>query len=112
MVREIALLARAGRPGLDVRPVFLGAGAADLTPVLGPVGGAAEATPDDAGSRLPEPADGAEEEAVDGRAAPVPAPVAEGVRNAVVVPLLGIGPHPEAEARASGRPWRPPRGAS
>lgn len=94
VVREIALLARAGRPGLDVRPVFLGAGATDLTPVLGPVGGTAEAKPDDAEADV-EPADGAEEP-VDGE--PLPEPVAEGVRNAVVVPLL-IGPHPEAEAR-------------
>lgn len=81
IVREVALLARAGRPGLDIRPALLGEGATDLVPVLGPDPNAA-----------PEPGD-ADAESGD-EAAPVP-PVA---LPAVVVPLL-IGPHPQVEAR-------------
>lgn len=107
VVREIALLARAGRPGLDIRPALLGEGATDLTPVLGPVDAPA-AQDDPAEDPHPDAA-----EAPDAEHAQPPAdeageePVPQ-AGPAVVVPLM-IGPHPEIEARvratveASGR---------
>ncbi len=119
VVREVALLARAGRPGLDIRPALLGEGATDLTPVLGPAPGSVAAGSDgsdpDAVVGAPEAGE-APEAAEDGQAgyetADVAAKAAEDAQAAagpaVVVPLL-IGPHPEIEARvretveASGR---------
>ncbi|MCF2533466.1 sirohydrochlorin chelatase [Yinghuangia soli] len=107
LVREVALLARADRPGLDIRPALLGDGASDLTPVLGPVGGAAAAAGEDVPEDGGEGAEDAEPEAAPAAEA-VPEAVPEGP-TPVVVPLL-IGPHPGVEARvratveAAGRP--------
>ncbi|MGW0657588.1 sirohydrochlorin chelatase [Streptodolium elevatio] len=127
VVREVALLARAGRPGLDIRPALLGEGATDLTPVLGPVAGpaapesadaftadsadgfTAEFTDEPGGfdvdapeaGRTPETADEVREaaqEAAQEAADRVAADVPASAGPAVVVPLL-IGPHPEIEAR-------------
>ncbi len=96
VVREVALLARAGRPGLDIRPTLLGEGATDLSLVLGPgVSGLASA-----------PAPRAEDDAADGDGATeassaeaeVAAKEAADAPPPVVVPLL-IGPHPGVAAR-------------
>ncbi|WTW97282.1 hypothetical protein OG216_29780 [Streptomycetaceae bacterium NBC_01309] len=119
VVREVALLARAGRPGLDIRPALLGEGATDLTPVLGPVPGAAvpesaESADEPGGPAAEAPeVEGALEAAEEAReaaqeAARAAAEVQAAAGPAIVVPLL-IGPHPEIEARvratveASGR---------
>ncbi|UGQ14315.1 hypothetical protein LO772_12410 [Yinghuangia sp. ASG 101] len=97
VVREVALLARAGRPGLDIRPALLGDGATDLSLVLGP--GVSPAPPppdeddaaegDDVTEASPAEAQDAVQEAVqEDVEAPPP----------IVVPLL-IGPHEGVAAR-------------
>ncbi|MDI2128120.1 sirohydrochlorin chelatase [Yinghuangia seranimata] len=109
LVREVALLARAGRPGLDIRPALLGEGATDLTPVLGPAGGSAAEVPaetDEAGEAV-EFAEAVE--AAEAREEPAAEEPDAEAATPVIVPLL-IGPNPEVEGRirataeAAGRP--------